>query len=561
MVPPVNAAPLQKRLAALHEAALVLIRESSLELLLHQLAELARQLVDAQYAAVGVLDEERNLLDFIPVGMSDDEVTTIGSLPQGKGLLGVLRHTNQSIRLIDLKLDPRSVGFPANHPNMASFLGVPIWNKDVQVGQIYLTNKIGELEFSNDDQKVIETLASYAAISITNSRLYHELNESKEALTRRTENLYMLNQLASILATSTDIDEILDRALRETLEVMDIEVGELHLRQEDGQTFLLSRHQGSSVKNMYNAARFELGEGIIGQVAESGQFASITLPPSEPHPDLNPAILTGEFSQLSCFPLAGRGGILGTFSIIIRDPVPLDEIELQFMTAISAWMGTAVENLNLNTQQRRLAVLEERERIAMDLHDGIIQSIYAVGLTLEHARMLLGEDLVQSRNRISQAISDLDKTIRDIRSYILDLRPRHIREDSLNESIARLVAEFKANTFLDVNLQLPKDEITRLSEAAAMALFHICQEALANIAKHARAQQVEVVLWKTRDRVLLEISDDGRGFDMQQIKLTLGHGLMNIQTRAHTVGGDVEINTEPGRGTTILAWVPLGKRS
>jgi signal transduction histidine kinase len=204
-------------------------------------------------------------------------------------------------------------------------------------------------------------------------------------------------------------------------------------------------------------------------------------------------------------------------------------------------------------------VLEERERIGMDLHDGIIQSIYAVGLTLEHARLLLGEDVPMSRQRITQAVDDLNKTIRDIRTYILDLRPRQFHDENLMEGLQRLVNEFKANTLVEVNLQGNPSQVEVLTEARAMALFHICQEALANIAKHAGARRVEVVVWSTSERVLMEITDDGRGFDLERMRLTLGHGLMNIQTRAHGVGGDVEISSAPGEGTTILAWVPAGE--
>jgi signal transduction histidine kinase len=217
----------------------------------------------------------------------------------------------------------------------------------------------------------------------------------------------------------------------------------------------------------------------------------------------------------------------------------------------------AVENVRLSLQQRRLAVLEERERIGMDLHDGIIQSIYAVGLTLDHARLLMAEDPEAARQRIIQATSDLNSTIRDIRTYILDLRPRQLYNESLMQGVQRLVSEFRANTLVDVNLQGPVDNLAGLPDAQAIALFHICQEALANTAKHARARHVEVSLWKTADRVLLEVSDDGRGFDASKVKLTLGHGLANMQTRVHNVGGEVEISSEPGKGAAVLAWVPF----
>ena len=229
---------------------------------------------------------------------------------------------------------------------------------------------------------------------------------------------------------------------------------------------------------------------------------------------------------------------------------------MQFVQAIGSWMATAVENVRLNEQGKRLAVLEERDRIGMDLHDGIIQSIYAVGLTLEHARLLINENPQQSTGRIEQAIKDLNHTIRDIRAYILDLRPRQLKNENLIQGIQRLVAEFKANTLVDVYLKASEEEFQDLPDEQAVALFHICQEALANIAKHAKAHRVDVVLWKTASRALLEVKDDGRGFAIEKIKKSIGHGLSNMETRATNAGGDVDITTEVDQGTSVLAWVP-----
>jgi len=161
------------------------------------------------------------------------------------------------------------------------------------------------------------------------------------------------------------------------------------------------------------------------------------------------------------------------------------------------------------------------------------------------------------RRLFEQAIEGLNSTIGDIRSYISDLRPRQLGGKNLREGLQRLVEEFKTNTNLDAILTGPQDGLANLPVAQATALFHICQEALANIAKHARAKRAEVHLWTTKDRVLLEISDDGEGFDLRKMSVTLGHGLSNMHTRAYKVGGDVEITSEPGDGTTVLAWVPL----
>jgi len=234
----------------------------------------------------------------------------------------------------------------------------------------------------------------------------------------------------------------------------------------------------------------------------------------------------------------------------------LSKNELEVLVSVAAVAGTAIENARLHSNVRRVTILDERERIGMDLHDGIIQSIYGVGLTLENARGVLHEDPESADKRLQKAMEDLNRTIRDIRNYILDLRPRQLHGESLIEGLGRLVSEFRQNTKIEVSLAGPKEPLTDLLPVNAMALFHICQEALANIAKHAHAGKVTIDLWSTSDRALLEIRDDGDGFDLEKASKTVGHGLANMQTRVSNVGGDLDIITAPGEGTTILAWVP-----
>ncbi|HVN16375.1 MAG TPA: GAF domain-containing sensor histidine kinase [Anaerolineales bacterium] len=376
---------LQERLIALHQASLELVKDVALEHLLERIASVACEQAEAQYAAVGVLDDEGALKQFITVGMTPEEVKRIAHPPVGKGLIGELMDTEVPLRVPIIRKHPKSVGFPAHHPQMVAFLGVPIRTSDRQLGQIYLTKKPGEPEFSADDEKIIQMLAAYAAAAIQNARL----------------------------------------------------------------------HENS----------------------------------------------------------------------------------------------------------HRLAILEERDRIGMDLHDGIIQSIYAVGLILESALHTVEEDPSNVKERIQGAIDSLNQAIRDLRSYILDLRPRQLGEQGLMQGIQRLANEFRANTLADVQLTGSEKELNDLSSSHALVLFHICQEALANAAKHAKARNVQIALWKTRDRVLMEIRDDGNGFAMEKMSTTIGHGLANMQTRVHSVGGEIDITSGVGEGTTILAWVPRDAKS
>jgi two-component system, NarL family, sensor histidine kinase DevS len=376
---------LQERLIALHKASLELVKDFSLDRLLERIAAVSCEQVDARYAALGVLDDDGKLVKFISVGMTDQEIKRMAHPPVGKGLIGELMNTESPLRVPVIKEHPRSVGFPAHHPEMVSFLGVPIRTANRQLGQIYLTEKIGAPEFTADDEKIIQMLAAYAAAAIQNARLH--------------ENTH------------------------------------------------------------------------------------------------------------------------------------------------------------------RLAVLEERERIGMDLHDGIIQSIYGVGLSLEGALHSLEEDPGDTKKRIEHSIESLNQAIRDLRAYILDLRPRQMGNDGLISGLKRLVTEFRANSLMEAMLIGSEKDINDLPTSQSLALFHICQEALANAAKHAKAKKVEISLWSTEDRTLMEIHDDGKGFDMETQAANIGHGLANMQTRAQSAGGDVDVSSAPGEGTTILAWVPRNKTS
>ena len=557
-MPELTREQLENRMIALHRASIELVQDTSLESLLTRIATLACEQAGARYAALGVNNDKGVLEKFIPIGITEADREKMNHLPIGRGLLGELTRTKKSIRLSNLHADPRSSGYPKSHPAMTSFLGVPIYIGDKNLGQIYITDKVGEDEFSEDDQILIEMMAAYAAVAITNARMYSGLIQNEKVITRRNENLALLNELASTMATSSDQNEILEKALNQLMDYLRLEVGEIFLMEEDRRSLKLALHRGEIVDRIWRNKTFNLGEGYIGVTAKDGQPRLLDLPIENDNLELDEAVTERNFRQLAILPLMGRQGTLGVMCVGTSHPQPLDELEMQFLATISSWLGTSIENMQLNLQGRRLAILEERERIGMDLHDGIIQSIYAVGLTLEHARLLLNEDKDAARHRIEQSIVDLNSAIRDIRSYILDLRPRQLHDESLMNGIQRLANELRANTLLEIALQGPTDGFLNLEQGNALALFHICQEALANIAKHARARSVQITLWKTPQRALLEVSDDGRGFDFENQQMNIGHGLANMQTRARNVGGDVELTSETGVGTTILAWVPYG---
>jgi two-component system, NarL family, sensor histidine kinase DevS len=549
-------ASLEHKMTALHQASIQLIQDVTLESLMERIALQARELVGAKYSALGVLSETGRLEQFIPIGMTSAEVGAMDHQPIGMGLIGELMCATESILINDIASNSLSVGFPSNHPIMKTFLGVPIRHGNNNIGLIYLTDKMDGTEFSHEDQLLVEMLASYATIAISNARQYDKLARRDLELTRRNENLALLNNMASTLATSTEIDAIIKIALTQLMDFLDLKAGEVFLRPDGEKKLKLVLRRGKLIPGIWKEETVTIGRGIVGMTAKTGLSKVLTISTNDNH-EFQSSVIDKGIHQIGCFPLRGRSNVLGVLCVAVMEDHPLTDLEIQFISAIGSWMGTALENVRYNINGRRLAVLEERDRIGMDLHDGIIQSIYAVGLTLEHARLLLAEDPDKAHERIEQSINGLNNTIRDIRNYILDLRPRQLSDENLMQGLQRLVNEFRANTLAEAHINGPADGLVALPASKALALFHICQEALANTAKHARAKKVEVVVWTTPDRALLEIRDNGRGFDMESTKSSLGHGLSNMQTRARNVGGDLELITEPGIGTTILTWVPF----
>ena len=546
---------LQERLFALHRASLELVKDVSLEPLLERIAALACEQVNASYAALGVLDDDGKLIKFISVGMSENEIKKMAHPPVGKGLIGALMNAEIPLRVPAIQDHPESVGFPAHHPVMVPFLGVPIRAGDHQLGQIYLTNKKGEPEFDENDEMIIQMLAAYAATAIQNARLVENMRERDVALTRRNVDMSLLNGIASTLTSSLELDEILNKTLGLVMEYMKVEAGEIFLLDDNKAMLRMVLHRGQSAEAFWTRNLFQLGEGYPGIVAQTRK-AMVGKDLSNDMNFARNAVVQAGYQQFACIPLLSGENLMGVMSVATRGTEPFDDRSVQLLVAVGTWAGLAIENARLHIDSRRFAVMEERDRIGMELHDGIIQSIYGVGLALEGAQHMLNDDPGTAKERIQHAINGLNEAIRDIRTYILDLRPRQLGNDGLISGVKRLIAEYRANTFADVKLTSPESDLKELPHTHALALFHICQEALANAAKHAKAKNVEVAIWLTEDRALMELRDDGKGFDREEMKTSIGHGLANMQARVHAVGGEIDISSIIDEGTTVLAWVP-----
>ncbi len=545
---------LSGEMIALHRATLRILSDLSLEGVLRRIVQAAKELAGARYAALGVPGEDGGLETFITAGLRPEEEARIAHPPVGKGLLGEMLRTGRSIRIPEISAHPKSVGFPPGHPPMRSFLGVPIAAYGRPLGQIYLTDKIGAWEFSEADQRLIEMLAAHAAAAIENARLYRQVLKSESELSQRNEELELINDLTGALASSMDLEDLLAEILKRVMGVFAARRGDVFLADESGMFRLALSHQEG--EPFWKSQAFHKGEGLLGKVAAEGKLAWTH--------DLRRDCGGMEFQQLEegigtlvAVPLVFRQRVVGVLSLLFCGERQMTPREQGLLEAVGAGVGIAVEIARLNRQSRRLAVLEERERIGMDLHDGIIQSIYAVGLTLESTRALMRTDLEQAEKRLQQGIDGLNATIRDIRTYILDLQPSRFDQSNLAQGLERLSRELQANTSISIDLHLEEKVLPMLPPELEQALLRIAQEALANVAKHSGASRAWISARRMGDDLLFQVIDNGVGFHVEQEPKRLGHGLSNMAQRAKQIGGSCEIDSSPGDGTTITVRLPL----
>jgi len=564
---PENHSGADNRMDALHRATLSLFSDLSLDGVLRRIIQAARELSNARYAALGIPDGKGGLETFLTLGMTDEEIKRIQSSrtsgphqPVGNGLIGEMMRTGRSIRISEIADHPHSVGFPPRHPKMHSFLGVPIAAYGRPLGQIYLTDKQGADCFDAEDQRLIEMLAAHAAAAIENARLYRKVVNSEAELSQRNLELELVNSIATEASSTTEPDALLEVMLEQLITLFGAGVGEYFLREADEGIYRKVSHRGDAVNDLWAINQFRSGQGLVGKVAKIGKLMwSHNL--AEEQRFLSQTTIEAGFRTLVCVPLTAPGQVVGVLSLAFQGERMIDEREIGLLEAVGAGVGMVVENARLYRQARRLAVLEERERIGMDLHDGIIQSIYAVGLVLEYIRLMVNEDPGQAGQRLEQAIQSLNTVIGDIRSYILDLQPSRIQIDDLSQALDRLANEFEANTLVDVELKAEPEALELLERRTATELFHIAQEALANTAKHAYATQVLLSVQITGSDISLQVIDNGQGFDVEKEPSILGHGLSNMTERARQVGGQLEINSSLGEGTTVTVRLPVDQLS
>ncbi len=371
----------------------------------------------------------------------------------------------------------------------------------------------------------------------------------------QAQALAALNKAALAISRDLELDQTLQHIVDSARDMVSTRYAALGVFNSEGEleTFVFS---GLTPEEADDIGTFPEGLGLLGAVLDSThpiRVADIQQDTrSQGTPEGHPTV-----TNFLGVPITARDEVQGNLYLTDKvDGSEFTDADEELITIFASHAAVAIKNARLYKEVGRLAIIEERSRIGMDLHDGVIQSIYAVGLTLESAQMILEEKPDEARELLNQSIAGLNEAIRDIRNFILDLRPRRFEGD-LQAGLARLVREFQANAMIEVDIAVPEELSDSITPAVSQAVFLTAQEALANIARHARASCVGLDLNQDADSIRLKVADDGRGFDVLQQDQTVGHGLANMRARAEELGGNFVVESELEQGTTILLQLPL----
>lgn len=529
---------------ALVQAGLILASELSLPVVLQKIVELACSVADARYGALGVLtDSGEEIRDFITYGVTEEERRRIGHLPHGKGILGVLIHDGHPLRLKRIQDDPRSAGFPSNHPHMTSFLGVPVKIGGSIFGNLYLTEKRGAPEFTADDQEAVETLATQAAVAIKNARLYDDAQVRQQRLTA-------LNEVTAAILEGEETLSVLRRIARHARELVGADLATIATPDPENAGLVLSVAEGADSAEL-EGSRFPRDGSISGDVMRERAPLVVADASNDTHAR-QPIVGLGKVGAAIFVPLHARDRTFGTLLVgNLKGRPAFTADDLAFLQTFAAQAAVALEYARLQEELQRLAVLEDRERIAKELHDGVVQSLFAVGMALQATESMIANDDVQ--RRLENAVDDIDRVIRDLRSYIFGLHPGQSADFSLERAIHELAEGFRKGTSTAIVTTIEDNAASRLAGRAAN-IVQATREALSNAVRHAGATRIEVSLRGTAREAILEVRDDGRGFD--PASPSNGQGMTTLRARAEALGGTIEITSSAGNGSLIRITIP-----
>jgi signal transduction histidine kinase len=537
------------RMRALLEAGVALTSELSLDSLLQRLVEMAANLTEARYAALGVIDPSgRELERFVTTGIDPETHAAIGDLPRGGGILGVLIRESEVLRLHDLSEDPRSVGFPPNHPPMHTFLGVPIHLRGIAYGNLYLTEKAGAVDFTQEDEEIVILLAGQAAVAIENARLY-------ESATRWSQQLESLMEVGAALVRETDLRKLLELIARRLRELIAASLVVIAVPSGDGELRIDAADGADAAE--FLGLRLDRTASKSGRVLERRRSERLDSLIDDPEVDREFARRMGMRAALFVPMLVGDRaiGVIQAFDKLAADRRFSNE-DLRVAETFAAQAAIAVDTATRvarDTLKRAVEGQElERRRLARELHDETAQALTSILLGLRNLEESDGNDVGQAVGNLRELVV---QTLQDVRRLAVELRPTALDDFGLAAALERLASGFSEQTGTAVELEARLGD-DRLPSDVETVLYRIVQEALTNVVKHAQAEHVSIVLRRKEGTVTAVIEDDGRGFGPQQ-REDGGLGLVGMSERVELVNGRLQIESAEGTGTTLRVEIPV----
>jgi signal transduction histidine kinase len=528
----------QDRLTALLDAVVAVSSDLDLATVLGRIVRSACHLVDARYGALGVLGHDgEHLTEFVTHGMSAQERAAIGELPRGKGLLGLLIRHPEPVRVHEIAEHPDSYGFPPNHPPMKSFLGTPIRIREQVFGNLYLSEKQGASEFTSDDQAILVALAAAAGVAIENARLYDR--------TRRQRQWYeAIAAVTQAFLQEPDQKRALQLMAERAGDLAQADLALVALYDEDGRLLI------GAVNGLSRDAR--IGEELDAaswRELLAGQQAFL-LTEHQPGPP-KPVVALREMSGLD------EAGPTALLPLAVGDREPgflcvawssgFDAVATQEWLTLATFgqqSGLGLAAAGVQRTRARMERLEDRDRIARDMHDHVIQRLFATGLLLQSVGRVIDNHLV--RERLDSAVDELDAAIKDIRQTIFALH-RPAAGHSVADAVRELVVTSSASWDFTPRVTID-GPLESLSQDTAADLLAVVREGLANVARHAHATQVDVTV-SSGQQVVVKVADDGVG-TRGSTRLS---GLANLAQRATRLGGSLTIEARQPHGT-VLSW-------
>ncbi len=564
-----------ERLWALVDAGIAVSSQLDVVTVLRSIVDTACEVIGTKYGALGVIDAQgTGLSNFIFHGISDAESKAIGDLPVGRGLLGAVIDEAQPIRLDDLTADPRSVGFPPNHPPMKTFLGVPVQSKGSVFGNLYLTEKLSGERFTEEDIRLATALAAQAGVAIENARLYAGAHRSENAARRRFRELELVQEIGAAMLGEFEVTRLLRTITLRARELVSADSSCIALYDEPSKSFRVRTAAGKGAGKLEGISIPAEGS-VTAHVSETARAILVS---DTRDPDAAPSPIAEVVNARTAIfaPIFGREKSIGVLVVLSELAHVFDEEDLFIVQRFADHASLAVRNANtvamelertrmegelesehlqgeLRRQTLRAVIRaqeDERLRVARELHDSFGQTLASILLGLKLVEQQ--KTLPDVRRRVADLRDVTSEAAAEVRRISLELRPVALDDFGLAVALDRLARDFEERGTVEIETHLAE---ARFAPEVETVFYRVAQEALTNASKHGGASRISLSLAESGDQLCLMVSDDGSGFDVQAVD-GQALGIMGMRERADLIGGRLDVTSSPGEGTKVVLTAP-----